>query len=355
MVETLSQNEIDALLSALNTSSGAASSSGGEAAGSGSAGGAGSPGKGGAPRMMEPDKIKRGKIYDFKRQTKFSKEQMGTIQLIHETFARLVATYLSTQLRAYAQATIISVDQLTFEELIRSIYSPTFITGIRSEKLDGKALIDVNLNVVFTILDRLLGGNGTPLGTLRQLTEIETHIMQRIMQRVMGLLREAWINVVDLTPSIEFIESNPQFAQIVPPGDMVLTVVIEIKIHDVTGTMSLCIPYNTVEPVAQKLNAASWFAAIRKEPLTTNVQAITRQIRTIDIPVVAELGTATLTLQDIISLQRGDILMTDRLVKEDLDIRVGNLVKFRGRPGILGKKMAISITKVLDNPEEEKL
>lgn len=359
MVETLSQNEIDALLSALNTSGGSASS-GGDAApaaisSGGSSQGSGGGGGGGGTAAREPDKPKKGKIYDFKRQTKFSKEQMGTIQLIHETFARLIGTYLSTQLRAYAQATIISVDQLTFEELIRSIYSPTFITGFRSERLDGKALIDLNLNIVFTILDRLLGGNGAPLGTLRQLTEVENQIMQRIMGRFLGLLREAWINVIDLTPSIEFIESNPQFAQIVPPNDMVLTVVIEIKIHDVTGTMSLCIPYNTVEPVAQKLNAASWFAAIRKEPLTTNVEAITRQVRQIELPVVVELGTATLTLQDIVSLQRGDILMTDRLIKEDLDIRVGHLVKFRGRPGILGKKMAISITQVTNNPEEDQL
>lgn len=355
MVETLSQNEIDALLSALNTSGGGSPSSGGDAIPAAAGGGQASSAGGGAPAAREPDKPKKGKIYDFKRQTKFSKEQMGTIQLIHETFARLIGTYLSTQLRAYAQATIISVDQLTFEELIRSIYSPTFITGFRSERLDGKALIDLNLNIVFTILDRLLGGNGAPLGTLRQLTEVENQIMQRIMGRVLGLLREAWINVVDLTPSIEFIESNPQFAQIVPPNDMVLTVVIEIKIHDVTGTMSLCIPYNTVEPVAQKLNAASWFAAIRKEPLTTNVEAITRQVRQIELPVVVELGTATLTLQDIVSLQRGDILMTDRLIKEDLDIRVGHLVKFRGRPGILGKKMAISITQVTNNPEEDQL
>ncbi|MBF0410627.1 MAG: flagellar motor switch protein FliM [Candidatus Riflebacteria bacterium] len=345
MVETLSQNEIDALLSALNAGGSPAPDAGG---GGGGGGGAGFSGKGEAERPQ-----KKGKLYDFKRQTKFSKEQMGTIQLIHETFARLVGTYLSTELRAYAQANIVSVDQLTFEELLRSIYSPTFITGFRSEKLDGKALIDINLNVVFTILDRLLGGNGTPLGTLRQLTEVENQIMQRIMTRILALLREAWINVVDLTPSIEFIDSNPQFAQIVPPGDMVLAVVSEIKIHDVTGLMNLCVPYNTIESVASKLNAASWFAAIRKEPLSTNIKAITHQVRKIDLPFVVELGTATLSLNDILNLHRGDILVTDRLVKQDLDIKVGNLIKYRGRPGVMGKKMAVSITQVIENPEEE--
>jgi flagellar motor switch protein FliM len=354
MVETLSQNEIDALLSALNTSTDEEeekpeaekpeprSKSSGEQVAASSA----------TSSREGSSKPKKGKAYDFKRQTKFSKEQLGTIQMIHETFARLVGTDLSTQLRAYAQATIISVEQLTFEELIRSIYSPTFITAFRSDKLDGKALLDINLNVVFTILDRLLGGNGSPLGTLRQLTDVEKQIMHKIVQRILERLREAWINVIDLAPAIELIESNPQFAQIVPPGDMVLSVVIEIKIHDVTGVMTLCIPYNTVEPIAMKFNAASWFAAVRKEPLQTNLDAITRQVKTVHLPVVAELGTTTVNLQDILGLQVGDILVTDQLLKNDLNIRVGNLIKYKGRPGMVGKKMAVSITQLLDSTEE---
>ncbi len=354
MVDTLSQNEIDALLSALNTTTGGGEKNAPPPSSTATSGGPApaSPAAGGKP---EGEKGKKGKLYDFKRQTKFSKEQLGTIQLIHETFARLIGTDLSTHLRAYAQATIISVDQLTFEELIRSIFSPTFICTFRSDKLDGKALLDINLNVVFTILDRLLGGNGTPLGTLRQLTDVEAQIMTRVINRILERLREAWIHVIDFSPTLERLESNPQFAQIVPPGDMVLSVVIEIKIHDVTGTMTLCIPYNTVEPIANKFNAASWFAAVRKEPLQTNYDAISQKVKSVFLPIVAELGSTTVTLQDILGLQVGDILMTDSVVKEDLLIRVGNLSKFRGRPGILGKKMAISITQVLETFQEDEL
>ncbi|MBI3037803.1 flagellar motor switch protein FliM [bacterium] len=348
MVETLSQSEIDALLSALNMPEAGQAPSPASPAMEGPSPRA-SPEAGGTP------KPKKGKVYDFKRQTKFSKEQLRTIQLIHESFSRLLGTYLATQLRAYAQANIYSVDQITFEEFIQSIYSPTFLMGFHSEKLDGKGLVDLNLNVVFAIIDRLLGGTGTPLDTLRQLTEIENQVMQRIMSHMLSLLREAWINVTDLMPRIDFIESNPQFAQIVPPTDMVLAVGIEIKIQEVTGMMNLCIPYNTVESIAIKLNAASWFAAIRKEPLTTNLEAITGQVRIVALPIVAELGTASITLRDIINLQIGDILVTDRLIKEDLDIRIGSRIKFKGRPGIVGKKMAISISQVFEQPDEELL
>jgi flagellar motor switch protein FliM len=367
MVDTLSQSEIDALLSALSTgedeeedvpppSSKSAMPSAKAAEEPERKSTARSSGSSSASFFDSDDEDKPKKrvtSYDFRRQTKFSKEQLGTIQLIHETFARLVGTDLSTRLRAFAQATIIAVEQRTFEEMIHSIYNPTFITIIRSDNLDGKMLIDINLNIVFTILDRLLGGNGTPLGILRQVTEVEKQIMTKVMASIVDRLREAWINIIDLAPAIELVESNPQFAQIVPPSEVVLSITIEIKIHDVTGVMTLCIPYNTVEPIVHKFNAASWFAAVRKEPMQTNVDAISHQVKDVHLPVVAELGAATVSLQDILGLGPGDIIITDQLVKNDLNIRVGNLVKYKGRPGILGRKMAISITDQLEPPNLE--
>lgn len=363
MVDTLSQNEIDALLSALSPvaeeeAAAPLPSAYSEPTAEKKPKRESVPqsGMGSAMSSSSPGERKDGKVerkYDFKRQTKFSKEQLGTISLIHEAFVRLVGTDLSTRLRAYAQATIVSVEQRTFEEFIQSIYNPTFITVFRSDNLDGKALVDINLNVVFTILDRLLGGNGTPLGILRQLTEVEKQIMQKVMAGIIDRLREAWINIIDLAPVIELVESNPQFAQIVPPSEVVVSISIEIKIHDVTGMMNLCIPYNTVESIVHKFNAASWFAAVRKEPAQTNVDAISYQVKSVQLPLVAELGATVVTLQDILGLQPGDILVTDQLLKNDLNIRVGNLVKFHGRPGILGKKMAISITEVLDPPGQE--
>ena len=364
MVDTLSQSEIDALLSALSTgedeevppppsnnndSSRVAHTDTSATPRSGGSGAAAFSAHAGNDDEKKPI----GKKYDFRRQTKFSKEQLATINLIHETYARLVGTDLSTRLRAYAQATIISVEQRTFEELIQSIYNPTFISIFRSDTLDGKGLIDINLNIVFSILDRLLGGSGAPLGTLRQLTEVEKHIMTKVMRGVLDRLREAWINIIDLAPILELVESNPQFAQIVPPGETVLSVTLEIKIHDVTGIMTLCIPYNVVEPIVHKFNAASWFAAVRKEPAQTNVDAISSKVKEVDLPFVAELGSVIVPLKDILGLQVGDLINTDQLVKDDLHIRVGNLTKFLGRPGIIGKKMAVSITDVINPPEEE--
>ena len=375
MVDTLSQNEIDALLSALQPSEDAVA-----AAPEPAAPAAAISVSTESPKEQKSDfsndvsaisnfeasssqssssttTKQKGKErkYDFKRQTKFSKEQLGTLELIHESFARLIGTDISTRLRMGVNTTILPVIQETFEEFVGSIFPPTFITIFRSDSLDGEAMLQIDLSIVFSILDRLLGGNGAPLSTLRQLTDVEKQIMQKIMVGIIDRLREAWINVVDLMPVIELVESNPQYAQIVPPNDVVVTVKIEISILDTTGNLKLCIPYNTLESITHKLNAASWFAAIRKESESnkTNVEVIEKQVKDVVLPVVAELGRGVYPLEDIVNLQVGDCLLTNQLVKEELNIRVGNQVKFRGRPGILGKKMAISITKVLEPPGQE--
>ena len=375
MVDTLSQNEIDALLSALQPSEDAVAAAPEPAPAAAvsvsneSNNASPSITRNEAPKISSfstssqeessssSSSKSKGKErkYDFKRQTKFSKEQLGTIQLIHESFARLVGTDISTRLRMGVTATILSVTQETFEEFIGSIFPPTFITIFRSDSLDGEAMLQMDLSIVFSILDRLLGGNGAPLSTLRQLTDVEKQIMQKIMIGIIDRLREAWINVIDLMPVIELVESNPQFAQIVPPNDVVVTIKIEISILDTTGNLKLCIPYNTVETITHKLNAASWFAAVRKESEAskTNIDILGKQVKNVVLPVVAELGRAVYPLEDLVNLHVGDYLLTNQLVKEDLNIRVGNQVKFHGRPGIQGKKMAISITKVLEPPGQE--
>ncbi len=371
MIDTLSQNEIDALLSALQPTDDALP--GGGASGTSnnasdlndfssnnsnnSSNNPSSP----PPSSSEPTTThgkKKGKEkpYDFRRQTKFSKEQLGTLELIHASFARLIGTDISTRLRLGVTATTIAVTQETFEEFISSIFPPTFITIFRSDSLDGQALIQMDLSIVFSILDRLLGGNGAPLSTLRQLTDVEKQIMQKIMVGIIDRLREAWINVIDLMPVIELVESNPQFAQIVPPNEVVVSIKFEISLLDTTGLLKLCIPYSTVEDITQKFNAASWFAsvAVRKESESTkaNVDIITKQVKEVTLPVVAELGRGVYPLEDLVNMKVGDTLITDQLVKNDIKIRVGNQVKFNGRTGKKGKKMAVVITKVLDPPNK---
>ncbi|MGA2377950.1 MAG: flagellar motor switch protein FliM, partial [Spirochaetia bacterium] len=240
MTEVLSQDEIDQLLTAI--SSGEVSTD---------------------EPIAQVDQRKI-KIYDFKRPDKFSKDQIRTVSIMHETFARQTTTALSSQLRSLAHVHVASVDQLTYEEFIRSIPNPTTIAVINMDPLKGSAILEIDPAVTFAIIDRLFGGQGEGAKFTRELTDIEASVIEGIIVRILGNLREAWATVIDLRPRLGQIETNPQFAQIVPPSEMVVLVTLETKVGEVEGMMNFCIPYLTIEPIIPKLSAQYVYSSMRR-------------------------------------------------------------------------------------------
>ncbi len=225
-------------------------------------------------KRYEIGKKIRVKTYDFKRPDKFSKDQIRTIQMIHETFARLSATSLSAQLRTLCSLHVWCVDQLTFEEFIRSIPNPTTLSVINMDPLKGSAIMEINPSIAFSIIDRVFGGDGSPINTNRELTDIELSVMENIIVRILNNLRESWSTVIDLKPRLGNIETNPQFAQIVPPNDMVVLVGFDIKVGNVESKMNLLFPYITIEPIIHKLSAQYWYSSIRKGEVSNETSAI---------------------------------------------------------------------------------
>ena len=228
MTEVLSREEIDQLLAAINA--------------------------GTEPKDKPAKGTRRIIIYDFKRPDKFSRDQISSISIIHETFARLAMTSLSALLRSNVNIHVASVDQLTYEEFIRSIPTPSTLAVINMDPLKGNAALEIDPAISFTIFDRLLGGMGDGWRFQHELTDIETSIMEVIFIRLLENLREAWRCVIDLQPRLCQVDTNPQFAQIVPPAEMVLLVTIEAKIGDIEGMINICIPYLTVEPIINRLS-----------------------------------------------------------------------------------------------------
>ena len=207
-----------------------------------------------------PDQ-KKIKIYDFKRPDKFSTDQMRTVSIMHETFARLTTTSLSAQLRSLVHVHVASVDRLTHQDFIRSIPNPATLAVINMDPLRGSAILQIDPALTFSIIDRLFGGQGEGAKFQRELTAIEQSVMEGI---IMGLLRnlvEAWSTVIDLRPRLGQIETNPQFARIVPPTEMVVLVTLETKVGEVEGMMNFCIPYLTIEPIISRLSAQQWYSA----------------------------------------------------------------------------------------------
>ncbi|WP_416198031.1 MAG: flagellar motor switch protein FliM [Sporanaerobacter sp.] len=326
MSEVLSQNEIDALLQALNS------------------------GEVDVQEIKEEESARKIKKYDFRNPQKVAKDQLRTLEIIHENFARLLQTFLSGYLRAPVKASILTVDQYAYSEFSNAISNPAFLSIINFEPLNGQILIDISTNLVFTIIDRLLGGDGEEINEIRGFTEIEISLLRKMMIKMMDLIKEAWENVIVLNPILEKIEVNSQFAQIVPPNETIALITINLSIGDVEGMLNVCIPYIVLEPILDKLSTKFWFSNAKKEISKEEMKAIRNRILETSVPIKAELGSATISVNDIINLQVGDVIKLDD--KKDLiKLRIGSNIKFLGTPGVKNNRMAVKIVKVIKDGE----
>ena len=201
-------------------------------------------------------------------------------------------------------------------------------------------------------MDRMLGGEGEPLEKIREFSEIELLIIERVMNSWVELLREPWGNVLDVHPRLERIETNPQFAQIISPTEMIAIVTISVSIGDVEGLINICLPYLTLEPVMDKLNTKFWFSSSGDSTQEKYTEDLENQIITVDVPVTAILGNSAISVNDFTTLQIGDIIRLDRKVDDELDIFVGDIKKFTALPGSAGSNYAVRITTVVREDQD---
>lgn len=337
MSDILSQEEVDALLSAV--------SAGGESElGSlvDSGGGGGGDEKKAA---AEPEKALS--LYDFRRPDRVSKDQMRTLQNLHEGYARQFSTSLTNFLRTFVEIELVSVDQLTYSEFIMSISNPSCIYVFKMEPLEGNAIIEINPSLVFFIIDRLFGGQGRPSEQNRELTLIEENVIRRIVERSLSDLKDVWEHIGVFSPRIETYETNPQFVQIAPPGETVILISLEVRMQNASGLMSLCFPFMVLESVINKLSGESWMSAQSTSTSETRT-IIEHEMQALDVPVAVMVGQTHLTIRDLLQLQRGDILCLDKPQATDLIIKVGNRPKLAGKSGLVGRKKAVRVTRIIE-------
>lgn len=328
--DVLSQSEIDQLLSALST------------------------GVVSAEEMKVEEKQKKVKVYDFKRPDKFSKDQIRTLYMLHENFARLLNTYLSTNLRTLVNISVASVEQLAYEEFIRSLSNPSVIGIFNMSPLKGNVIFEINPNIAFSIIDRLFGGEGTVINKIRTLTDIEETIIRKVITKSLDNLQEAWRHVVNTEPRLEVIETNPQFTQIVPPNDMVVIVTLQTQIGQVEGLINICIPYLVLEPIMSKLTTTLLVASsIAKQAHPEQVDILEKKIKKTYVPLAVELGTINLSVRELLSLNINDVLKLDTTVGSELKVIVGRKAKFLCHPGTANKKVAVQISGVNIEGDDE--
>ncbi|NLU51834.1 MAG: flagellar motor switch protein FliM [Clostridiaceae bacterium] len=328
MGDILSQNEIDNLLQQL------------------------SAGELDVREFAKESNEKKVRVHDFRRPSKFAKDHIRTLQIINENYARLLTNFLSGYLRTLVQVDVLTVQAMQYSEFTNSIANPAVLGIVDFNPLPGSIIMEINPSIAYSLIDRILGGRGMGVERVRGFTEIEIAILMRLISQMLGLMREPWENVTAIRPVLDRIETNPQFAQLMSPNEMVALITFTAKIGEMEGLLNLCIPHMTVEPIMAKLSTRLWFSLIERESTQESKQAISLKIEETKVPVKAILGKTSISVQDFLMLQQGDVLTLNTSVEDKVEIYVGEILKFYGKPGARNKRLAVKITDVIKEEEE---
>ncbi len=328
MGDILSQNEIDNLLKALST------------------------GELDAEQIQTTTQEKKVKSHDFKRASKFAKDHIKTLNIIYDNYARLITNFLTGYLRTLVQVDVVTVEALPYSDFSNSVSNPVILAVIDFAPLTGTIVLEIEPHVAFALVDRILGGKGTSMDKVREFTEIELAIIERIIIQILNLMREPWENVISIRPRLDKIETNAQFAQIVAQNETVALITLSAKVGDVDGMINICIPHMVVEPIVSKLSTRFWFSNIQKEATQEMKVAIENKVQNTPVPVKAILGKTTISVSEFIDLQLGDVLPLDSNVNDDMEVLVGEMMKFYAKPGVRKNKVALKITRVLKKEDE---
>jgi flagellar motor switch protein FliM len=284
--------------------------------------------------------------YDFRRPNKFTREHVRALQIASETFARQFTTVLSTTLRTVSQVQAKGIHQLTYDEYIRDVPNPTYLAILSLAPLAGASIFHLPLPVVMTAVDRLLGGPGAGPAIHRPLTEIEQSLVRDLLGRVLRELAYAFESLTALEPAVLHQESNPQFAQIGSPSDMVIVFVYDLRIGGQAGEATLCVPFASLQPVLDEVAANSLLAGRVEADAESVRESLAGRMGAAPVTISVSFPPVTLALSDIVDLRPGDVLPLEHRVDAPLEVSVGGLPRFAARPGRRGKRLACVITSV---------
>jgi flagellar motor switch protein FliM len=330
-MSSLSQEEIDALINQLATEPAA------------------------REEALEGKKIKPFDFRFNKRLDKFSNNQLQTLRTLHENFTRLLNNSLSVYLRTRVEASIVAIEQISYGDFIASIGIPSILSIFSMDPLPGSGITQVDLNLVFSIIDRLLGGPGWFPPKLRDLTDIERTLMQRFMARMLNSYRESWNYLLTLSLKIEALDSNPQFIpRIIPLDQIVAYVSMELKVGDMAGVMNFCLPHLVLQSISTQLTDFQWSPTLvaGRSMTEQDVAQLARNVQRADVDVQVELGRTNVSLRDLVALQPGDLILFDKPTDSALVARVNEREKFHVYPGVHKDRITVQVSDVISSEDQ---
>jgi flagellar motor switch protein FliM len=289
------------------------------------------------------------KVYDFKKALRLSMEQLRVLTRIHENFAYQLSSFISAELRSSVQVENVTVEQMLYEEFINGLPDTTILSVFEAGGQEIRMVMDMNPSMAFVMIDRLLGGKGTSVEWNRSvLTPIETNVLKRLVEGFVQILQKAWGDIMMLQLRVLNLETNPQFLQLAIPSETVIVISFQVIIGKKVETMHLCIPYILLEPFIPKLSSHNFYG---HGPIMRNNEqsgVLQERIEHLTVPVIAELGRASITIEEFLGLAEGDVIQLNKLIDEPLQIKVNNEIKFLANPGTKKSRIALKIDQVLE-------
>lgn len=287
--------------------------------------------------------------YDFRRPNKISRDHVRALQLVHETLARQFSTILSSTLRALAPITITSIEQLTYDEYVSPLPTPTYMAILNVDPLPGQGIFHLPLPAAMEIVDRLLGGPGNGSRPNRPMTEIEIGVLRGLLDRVMRELTYAFESFVEVETRITATESNPQFAQISALSDMVVVAIYAITLGEETWEASLCFPISMLQPALEAYTESKQQRDVDQDDVHRAQELLHDHLHDAPIDMAVQFNTVSLSAREITDLQPGDVLPLRHRVDEPLAITVGGITCFNAMPGRQGRRLAAMVVSQPDD------
>lgn len=332
MKPVLSQQEIDSLLNALNS------------------------GDIDATTIKEDEEKNKVRTYDFRRPIKLSKEYISTLYMIFDNFSKIVGNLLSTQIHTNVNVRIGGVEQISFDEFINSTPNPSLMGVFHSKPLGGNQVIEINSQLCEQIIELMCGGldssTHTKLTKKKSFTDIEIGILEDIVIVILRAFEAAWSEIVDIKSEIDLLETNPQMVQNMSPNEPVILTSFAVEILNNTSLINICIPYVSLEDITDKLSIRSWFDFERTSN-EKDKEILTNRIMASSVSLEVSLGKASITVDDFLQLDTGDVFQLDMKTRDPLKMYIEDKLHYLVKPGVFNGKLAVEVLQYIEGDVEQ--
>ncbi len=318
--QILTQDEIDALLSAME--------------------------RGDVDLEQGPAKDVEAAPYNLTSQDIILRDQFSALEEVYDKFIRIMQNTLLASMQRSIAIEFVSTEMVKYQEFIGAFSSPTSFNLFTMKPLIGNALLTIESNLVFCLIDCMFGGDGKPAAQVRDFTQIEQRMIKKFALDLLMRFAESWSTVYPVKIGLKKIETKPEFVQLVPPGDAMLIIVFALKGQEFSGNFHLALPYLMLEPIKEKLSPKYLRDKDLKNTWSPQLKEILKDTY---VTIIAELGRTQQTVRELVNLQVEDVINLKAGPEDLISISVDQVPKYLGYPGIIKGNRAVEIAKLINS------